>query len=288
MIEAYAFLAAFTVQILVVAVLLPAWFIRFARAQTAMIPSERLAQLYPGVDASLATERFLTQYRALTSGIGVLSLLLLLWLFSYTQRPDWAVGPVTILAVAQLFAGWMLPILFTAWIGVRYNKKHRQSLPEAKRKATLQRRGLFDFVSPYIIFVAVLGYFLFAAFVISLQHRPPFGLAGLIMLGGVTLCYAADAFAVYLTLYGKKANPFESHAGRLHTISLRVKGNVYGAILLLAFMSLVLSLALLDLEKWVPFSTTILLVTTALLSSRGFTAPLRKPEVDELSSNPVS
>ena len=38
MIEAYAFLAAFPVQILAMSVLYPAWFVRRARAQAASIP----------------------------------------------------------------------------------------------------------------------------------------------------------------------------------------------------------------------------------------------------------
>jgi hypothetical protein len=43
-------------------------------------------------------------------------------------------------------------------------------LLEGKRQAILQRRGLFDFVSPFIVFLAALGYFLFIAFVICIQH----------------------------------------------------------------------------------------------------------------------
>ena len=50
--------------------------------------------------------------------------------------------------------------------------KPKRSLPEGKRKAILQRRGLFDFVSPFIVFLAVLSYFLFAAFVIYIRQHP--------------------------------------------------------------------------------------------------------------------
>ena len=111
MIEAYAFLAAFTVQILVMSVLLPAWFIRYVRAQAARFPAERLAQLYPGVDVGHAQERFLTQYRALTTGIAVLGLLLLGWLFSYMRRPDWDEGPVEVLVTVYFLAAQMLPLV---------------------------------------------------------------------------------------------------------------------------------------------------------------------------------
>src|SRR6266852_4979297 len=94
MIEAYAFLAVFTVQILAMSVLYPAWFIRYWRVQATSIPAERLAQLYPGVDPGLPRERFLTRYRALNTGIAVLGLLLLGWLCGYMRRPDWNDGPV--------------------------------------------------------------------------------------------------------------------------------------------------------------------------------------------------
>ena len=204
MIEAYAFLAAFTVQILVMSVLLPAWFIRYVRVQATRFPAERLAQLYPGVDLGRAQERFLTQYRALTTGIAVLGLLLLGWLFSYMRRPDWDDGPVEVLVTVYFLAAQMLPLALLVWVGVRFNKEHKRSLPEGKRTAILQRRGLFDFVSPFIVFLAVLSYFLFAAFVIYIQQHPFPGFAGLINLGAVTLVYALNAFVVYRMLYGKK------------------------------------------------------------------------------------
>ena len=285
MIEAYAFLAAFTVQILVMSVLYPAWFIRFVRVQATSIPAERLAQLYPGVDLSLARERFLTQYRALNTGIAVLGLLLLGWLFSYMRRPDWDDGPVVVLVTVYFLAAQMLPLGLVVWLGVRFNKEHKRSLPEGKRKAILQRRGLFDFVSPFIVFLAVLGYFLFAGFVIYLQQHPFPGFAGLINIGAITLVYAVNAFCVYTMLYGKKSNPFETHAGRVRTIGRVVKSSVYSCIVIVVYLSLNFSLRLLDLERWEPFALSVFFVISALLASMGFTAPLRKPEADELGSD---
>lgn len=285
MIEAYAFLAAFTVQMLVMSVLLPAWFIRYVRVQAASIPAERLAQLYPGVDLGHAQDRFLAQYRALTTGIAVLGLLQLGWLFSYMRRPNWDEGTVSVLVTVYFLAAYLLPLVLFAWVGVRFNKEHKRSLPEGKRTAILQRRGLFDFVSPFIVFLAVLSYFLFAAFVIYIQQHPFPGFAGLINLGALTLVYALNAFVVYMTLYGKKRNPFETHAGRLHTIGLTVKSSVYSCIVIVVYLSLNFSLRLLDLKRWEPFALSIFFVICALVASMGFAAPLRKPEVDELGSD---
>jgi hypothetical protein len=141
MIEAYAFLAVFTLQILAMSVLYPAWFIRYRRVQATSIPAERLAQLYPGIDLSLARERFLTRYRALNTGIAVVGSLLLGWLCSYMRRPDWNAGAVEALVTAYFMVQALLPLCLVVWLGVRFNKLHKRSLRESKRKATLQRRG---------------------------------------------------------------------------------------------------------------------------------------------------
>ena len=221
MIAAYAFLAMFTVQILATSILYPTWFIRYWRGQAAIIPPERLAQLYPDVDLRFAQESFWTRYRRLNTAIAVLGLLLWGWLFSYLQRPDWDDGPVELLVSAYFMMQMLLPLGLFIWFGVRFNKAHkRSSLVEAKRKAVLQRRGLFDFVSPFAVILAALSYLLFAAFVIYIQRQPFPGFAGLINIVGVTMVYALNAFVVYAMLYGKKPNPFETHEGRVRTIGL--------------------------------------------------------------------
>jgi hypothetical protein len=285
MIEAYAFLAAFTVQMLVMSLLLPAWFIRYVRVQAASIPAERLAQLYPGVDLGHAQRRFLTRYRMLTAAIGVLGLLLLGWLFSYMRRPNWDEGKVDVLVTVYFLAAYLLPLVLSAWVGVRFNKEHKRSLPPAKRTAILQRRGLFDFVSPFSVFLAALSYVLFAAFVIYIRQHPFLGFAGLVNIGALTLVYALNAFVVYMTLYGKKRNPFGTHAGRLHMIGLTVKSSVYSCIVIVVYLSLNFSLRLLDLKRWEPFALSIFFVICALVASMGFAAPLRKPEVEEIGSD---
>ena len=289
MIEAYAFLAAFTVQILVMSVLHPAWFIRYFRAKATRLPAERLAQLYPGVDFSLARERLMTQYRAMTLGIAVLALLLLGWLFSYVRRPDWDDDPVKALVTVYFLAAQMLPLLLVVWLGVRFNKEHKLSLPGGKRTAVLQRRGLFDFVSPFTIFLAVLGYVLFAAFALYVEQNPFPGYAGaLFKIGGVTGVYALMALFVYAALYRIRRNPFETHADRIHTIGMGVKFLIYTCIAGVVFVSLDLTLAVLELQRWELFAMSVFYVACALLSLISMTSPPRHPEAGGLGSSPVS
>jgi hypothetical protein len=288
MIEAYTFLVVFTVQILAISVLHPAWFIRYVRVRAMSFPAEHFAQLYPGVDRSVSLERFLTLYRVLNMGIAVLGLLLLGWLFSYMRRPDWDDGPVEALVAVYFAAQMMVQLSLVAWIGVKYSKVLKHSLAEGKRKALLQRRGLFDFVSPSIVFLAVLSYFLFAGFVIYIQQDPFPGFAGYINIGAVTLVYALNAFGVYTMLYGRKKNPLETHADRVRAIGVGVKACIYSCIACVVFFSLNFTLVLLDLQRWEPFALSVFFVTSALLCFLGFTAPPRQPEADGLGSSPVS
>nr|WP_298720476.1 hypothetical protein [uncultured Steroidobacter sp.] len=285
MVEAYAFLAMFTLQILAMSVLYPAWLIRYCRMQAARIPAERLAQLYPGVDVGLAQQRFLTRYRALNVAIAALGLLLLGWLFSY-MRSDWDDGPVEALVVGYFMVQALVPLALVVWLVIRFNRAHPHSLLESKRKAVLQRRGLFDFVSPAIVFVAVASYFLFVALVLYIRHHPFPGFAGLVNIGAITLIYALQGFVVYLMLYGKRSNPFEPHAERLRTIGLVVKCCVYSCIACVVFFALNLMLGLLDLHRWEPFALSVFFVITALLSLMGMT-PAPRPEADGFNSSPV-
>ena len=283
MIETYGFLAVFTVQVLAMSVLYPARFSRYVRVQANSLPAERLAKLFPGVDLKLSTERFLTRYRAVNMGIAVLGLLLLGGLFNYMRRLDWKDESVIALSAAY-FMMQMLPLMFVSWLGFRLNKKHKRSLLEGKRKATLQRRGLFDFISPFVFFLAVSSYLLVVAFVLYFQRKP---FPGFALIGVLTLTYASQIFLVYRTLYGKKANPFETHADHLHKIGLAVKTIFFGCILCSVFFAFVFAVDLLDLKRWVPLAQSVCLLITTFLVLMSLSTPAREPDVDELGSSPA-
>lgn len=273
MLEAYAFLAVFTVQILAISVLHPAWFIRYVRRRALSFPAERFAELCPGFDRSVSLERLLTLYRVLNVGVAVLGLSLLGWSFNYMRRPDWDDGPVEALVAVYFAAQMVLPLCLVAWSGFNYSKVLRHSLAEGKRKALLKRRGLFDFVSPAIVLLAVLSYFLFAGFVFYIQQDPFPGFSGGISIAAVTLIYAANAFGVYTMLYGRKKSALETHADRARAIGLGVKACAYSCIACVVFLSLNFTLVLLELQRWEPFALSVFLVNCALLLFMGLTAP---------------
>jgi hypothetical protein len=287
MIEVYLFLAMFLVQILVMSVLYPFRLSRAVQTGLKSIPADRLAEHYPGVDVGRAHERFLTRYRTANTVVAVLGLLLLGWFFSYMKRPDWDED-----RVGGLLAGYFFlqnfPIILYAWFTVRFNKVHRNSAPESRRKAILQRRGLFDFVSPLTVVLAVLSYSSFAAFMFYIARHPFPGFAGpLPNIGIITLGYVLMGFVVYRQLYGRKTDPLQTHANRLRTISVLVNTIAWICIVIPTIVSLSIARQLLDLATWDPLARCIVFLLLGLLSFRALSVPPRQPEAEELGSSSV-
>ena len=287
MIEVYLFLAVFPVQILGMSVLYPVLFTRFIRTGLKNVPAERLAELYPGVDVGEAHERFLARYRVANTVIAVLGMLMLGWFISYMQRPNWDGGAVGGIITAY-FMLQNFPIILIAWFTTRFNKVHRRLLPEPKRKAVLQRRGLFDFVSPLTVLLAILAYFQFVAFMFYVARHPFPGFGGpFANIGNLSLAYILLGALVMYLLYGKKKDPLQTHANRMRMIS--GVANYYAWILILTsiLMSLQATGKFVDLETWGPFALTVFFLIITLLNLRTMTAPPRQPEPDGLGSSPV-
>jgi MFS family permease len=287
MIEVYLFLAVFPVQILAMSVLYPVRFAGIIRAGLANIPAARLADLYPGVDVGHAHERFLARYRAANAVVAVLGLLLMGWLISYMQRPNWDEGAVggimTAYYVLQCF-----PIVLIAWFTTRFNKVHRRPSPKAKRKAILQRRGPFDFVSPYVVLLAVLSYCVFVAVTLYVAQNPFPGFAGaFVNIGIVTSMYLLGGFVVFLVLYGRKKDPLQTHAERRLVMSAALNAYAWVCILVPVFVSLSFAQKVLNLETWGPFVGAMCFLILSALSFRGLVAPPRQSEADRLGSSPV-
>jgi hypothetical protein len=284
MIEVYAFLAMFAVQILAMSFLFPARLIKYAREQTTGVSVERLTQLYPGIDHELASNRFLSRLRAGSTGVAVLGLLSLAWFFNYMRQPDWRLGTVIAMNTAY-FVLQFLPLLLTAWFTYRLYKTHEQSESEGKRTAMLERRRVSDYVSPTLVFLAVLAYVLFVAFALFVRREasPAF-----FLIGVLTLVYALQAFDVYRALFGKKRGPLDTHVVRTHRTGFAVKLAVYVCLLNAVFFAFIIMIDVLDQKKWVPFAVSVLYATLSLLLTTGIASIFRPAAVDRLGISAIS
>ena len=287
MIEVYLFFAVFPVQILGMSVLFPVRFARLIRTGLKNIPAERLAELYPGVDVGQAHERFLARYRAVNTFVAGLGLLLLGWFISYMQRPNWDLGVVSGMGTAYVSLQYF-PILLIAWFTTRFNRVHRRLLREPKRKAILQRRGLFDFVSPFTVLLAILAYSQFVAFMFYVARHPFPGFGGpFANIGIVSLMYILLGAVVMYLLYGRKKDPLQTHADRMRMIRGVVNFYAWVCILMSVLLSFTIAQKLLDLETWGPFAGTVFFLIITLLLLRGLSEPPRQPEADGLGSSPA-
>ncbi len=287
MIEVYLFLAAFTAQILGMSVLVPSRFARLIRTGWKNIPAERLAELYPGVDVGQAHERFLARYRTVNTFVAGLGLLLLGWFISYMQRPNWDLGAVSGMGTAYVMLQ-NFPFILIAWFTHRFNKVHRRLLREPKRKAVLQRRGLFDFISPSTVLLVILAYLQYAAVIFYAARHPFPGFGGAFAnIGGVSLMYILLGAVVVKLHYGKKKDPLQTNEDRIRMI--RGVANFYAWVCILMSVLLSFSIAqkLLKLETWGPFAGTVFFLIITLLLLRGFSAPPRQPEADGLGTSQV-
>lgn len=275
MIEIYAFLAVFTIQMLVMSVIQPILFVRTVRTEARGFPAERFAQLYPGVDHNGILERYLNRFRVANVGIAVLGVFLLGWLFNYMQRPDCDDGVVGSFVTLYFFLQ-ASPVMVGGFLELRY-KKLLEQLLEGKRTAVLERRGLFDFVSPVAVLLAILSYCLFVACVFYAARHPFPGFGGrLANIGIVTAGHVFLAFIVYRTIYGKKVNSRETPAARARGIEMIVKACVYMSIVSTVAASLGLVVKLLDVQSWGPFRMSAYYLLFALFAVSGMTAQSRR------------
>lgn len=289
MIEAYAFLVAFAFQVLALSVLNPARFIRYVRGWDTRFASSRFAEVYPDFDYARWAESFARWFRAAYFVIALIGLALLGWLFTLVERPNWS--PVAIKATVMFLYLQLSPFMLTfVYVIFRYRKALLLPTQETKRKATLQRRGLADFVSPSAVVVAVLSYVLFIPFAIFIDLYV-YGNSSLSLyfygaFGTVTFVYALNGFIVYKYLYGRKS-PLVTHEGRVHTLNMTVKSSVYSSIAVVWFIVLMSFFTKLELESWRPFAVSVFMVFSVLLAFMGMTAP-RKPDADGLTRNEVA
>lgn len=282
MIEIYAFFAMFTVQILVMSVIFPTRFARYARAKAAEYPAQAFAHLYPGADPQVETERLLSRFRIAHAVIAVAGFVLLGWMAA--NAPPLTGVKKMMLYPGLLFLLQILPMIIMVTTGLRQIAILRSTLVERKRKAVLQPRGLFDLISPLRVAVEAAIYFLFVAFVLYLVHgaaNPIPGKLGYPLIGATTASIALQAVFLHWRLRGRKV-PLESQTERMRTTGTLARNSVYGTLMTMVFMSLLILLPRLGLQDWLPFALSSFLVLVALQFCMNVKLP---PGADELASS---
>lgn len=277
MLAANAFLAMLIVQIVVLTVVYPSRLIKRLNELSKRYPQEQFPQLYPPGTAA-AERRMATLYGALSTVVAVAGLALLYGLFTYMRGPDWDDDPVKAVVTAFFFLQ-IIPSAVFFLTAAKYFKQWRNWFQVRRRTATFERRRLFDFVSPFPVFVTLLCYPLLIGLVLYTEQDR---FDALVTIGAITLMYAMFAFGVYASLYGKK-NPLQTHEDRVRAMGISVKGIVYSGLGTVVFLALTLTLAELDLDRWIPFAVSVFFVMCGVSSFRSILNAIpRELELDGL------
>ncbi len=100
----------------------------------------------------------------------------------------------------------------------------RRASVRTARTADLRPRRLFDFVSPASVGIAIFLYIALVLLVLYIRQDPFPGFGGALWnIGGVTALNLFFAGVIIVTLYGKKADPYQAYGDRLRVMEMTVK-----------------------------------------------------------------
>jgi hypothetical protein len=277
MIEMYAFIAAFSAQIVFFSVLGPLRVIGVLREQIQQFIAEQAPPIDPA--AASRVDRHLRLYGRLGLGTAVVGLLVLAAMIRYMLRPDWTDGPLEAV-VPFYFMLQVLPTSLAVATAGLFHAELKRSMPQATRKALLQPRGLFDFVPRAAVALAMVAYCLYIALLLYIERRPFPHFAGFaINAAMVTFMYAVVASGIYWTIRKLASSPLQAREDRMRAVGVAVTVAVYVCILSVVNISLNMTLILLDEQRWEPTLQVIGLILLGVLSRMALREQMRIPGV---------
>ena len=213
-------------------------------------PPSKYPKLYPKPIEYYEKAR--RNYKNMNLFILLAGLLLLGVLLGYSRSGKWDHVIATWYYLAQV-----LPLILLEIWSLKYYKLMRKANSSTTRKAELQPRRLFDFISPTFIGMAILVYFAFIGFVLYIKQFdfPWFG--GYWNIVGVTLLNLFFAGIIIWNLYGKRRDPHQAYEDRKRQIELTVKSLVFISIAATLKIAISIVLGALELRHLQPIVTSL-------------------------------
>ena len=236
-------------------------------------PPSKYPKLYPKPFEYY--EKSQRNFRNMNLFILLAGLLLLVVLVGYSRSGKWDGAIVTTYFMVQIFP----MILIEIW-ALKYYKLMRKTDSRTTRKADLQPRRLFDFVSLTLFGVALFVYIAFVVFILYMRqfNFPWFGGYGNIV--GITMLNLFFAGIIAWNLYGKKRDPYQAYEDRRRQIELTVKSLVLISIAATVKIALVVILAALELRHLQPMVTSLYMQLIVVISTGTVLRTLRIEEIN--------
>ena len=240
------FYAVFLSQILLLSFYFPRKMLKRISYVFATYPPSQYPRLYP--EPIEYYEKAQRNYRNLNVAVLLVGLLLLAVFLGDSRSGEWDMGNF----VFPYFMIQFFPVMLLEIRSFKYYRLMRKADSRTTRKAELQPRRLFDFISPAMIGLALLVYFAFIALILYIRQFdfPWFG--GYWNIVGVTAANVFFAAIVAWNMYGKKQDPYQAYEDRKRQLELVVQQMVFMSIAATTFMAIEVILASLDLRDLQP------------------------------------
>ena len=255
----YIFYLVFLGQVFLISHYLPRRVHERIKTMFEEYPAETHPKLYPG--SPEVHRKTIDRFRVFNTLIFVAGLLVLAAMLRIPHDND-VHNAVTI---GYLFAQ-VLPLILLDLSWFRYLKLMRIANTSSTRRAELNPRRLFDFVSPALFGFGVLVYIAFVAFIIYMKRfdHPWFG--GYLNIVGITGMNGFFAMLILFNLYGKKLNPHQAPEDRAKQIAAQIKALVITSIVATLFIACDIVLSALDMRDALPVMLSLYLQVIALIS----------------------
>ncbi|MEM9304595.1 MAG: hypothetical protein AAGE01_20960 [Pseudomonadota bacterium] len=233
------FYLAFAGQILLLSWLLPRGIVQRMRAVMSQYPPEDYPRLYPSSPEIYVAVRWIygVANHAIL-GLGVVLLVLLVFVVDHaTFADDGYISEAWPAAYAFL---QYLPLMALSALEFRQFGRMRALAPQTRRSASLERRTVFDFLSPNAVVIALC--LAAAAFVMMLAVDELDGAIWFLVGTGFMAAMG------YWHLYGRKPNPHQSAEDRRQEQDVALHSALYVSIVLSLFYMYIGADQLFDLD----------------------------------------
>jgi hypothetical protein len=168
------------------------------------------------------------------------------------------------------FVAQMLPVMLLDLLSLRELKLMRNSESRTTRKADLQRRHFFDFVSPTLFSIAVITYIAFVFLIVYLNQFGYEWFGGYWNIFGMTIMNIFFASLLLWHMYGKKLNPHQAHEDRVRQIKSIAKIMLYTSIVATVFISVEISLSALEVRHLLPVFLSMYFQLLAIIGLQAY------------------
>ncbi len=257
------FYVVFLGQILLISFYFPRKMLGQMRYVINTYPPSTYPKLYPKPIEFY--EKALRNYRLVNQLLLVAGLLLLALLIGYPRSGEWD-GPI----VFTCFIFQFLPVMRLDLSSLKHFRLMRKANSRTTRRAELQPRRLFDFVSPALLALAALVYVAFIVLIIYIDQFEFSWFGGYWNIVGTTAINLVFAGIVIWKMYGKKLDPHQAYEDRMRHIEVTVKTLLLISIVATLFIAITIVLASLDLRNFEPIAMSLYLQLIVFLGLRNY------------------